>query len=131
MRRNPLGASAALIILIGWFGFSFVGMTACGANKRQDTLRSTLVGLRAARDGFTAWDLSHQKSIVEAATSREEAESKVAAYRERRTSILSSFEAAYLALALAATQSDDPSLKSALVMSAELLDVLRALMVGS
>lgn len=132
MRRNPFGSWGNLLWLVGWIGIAVVvGTSSCSASKRQDTIRATLVGLNSARDGYTRWDLQHQKAIVEKATSREEGETKLSTYRERQATVVSSFEIAYRTLALAATQTDDPSLSAALTVSAELLEALRTLMGGS
>jgi hypothetical protein len=108
-----------------------MSLAACGGNQRQKTLKGTLVGLNAARDGFTSWDLLHQKSIVEKATTREEAEAKLATYRADRSTLVDALEAAYRLLAAAATQEDDPSLKAALAAAADAVNAIKKLTGGT
>lgn len=101
---------------------------ACGPNKRAQTITVALTSVNAARDGFLAWDASHQKALVDSATSREEAEASVAHYYERRKPVTDMLVLVYRALAVAATQNDEYSLSAALGKSAELLTALHELM---
>jgi hypothetical protein len=114
------------------FGFcvALVTLPSCGGSQRQKTLRAAIVATNVARDGFTGWDGDHQKAIVDKAASREEGERELAAYRAKREPIVARFEAAYRFLALAATQSDDPSLREALKASGDLLDAIKTLIGG-
>jgi hypothetical protein len=105
-------------------------MGACNRSQRTDTLRASIVSVNAARDGFLQWDRAHQASIVGAATSRETGEQALASYRHEREPIVNGFSVAYRALALAATQSDDPSLKAALAEAGELVDAVQAMIRG-
>lgn len=98
-----------------------LSLAACGSNQRQETLHSALVAANVARDGFAAWDLAHQKQIVEKATSREQAEAELAAYRAKRDGIIARFEEAYRAIAVAATQDDKASLDIAKDLGAKLI----------
>jgi hypothetical protein len=118
-----------MLRLLGLLMLALV-VTSCGASKRQKTLHGALVSMNLARDGFTIWDADHQKTIVEKATSREEGERELAAYRLKRTPVVAGFEVAYRVLALAATQTDDPSLKAALAASAELLAAIKSITGG-
>jgi hypothetical protein len=99
----------------------------CGGNQRQKTLRASLVIVDAARDGFVSWDATRQTKIVEAATSREEGQAKLDAYREQRKLIVEGFALVYRALASAATQNDDPSLKAAVRDATKLVEQVEAL----
>lgn len=112
---------AAIAILLAML------VAACSQNERVSTLHATIIAVNAARDGFTAWDRDHQQSLVTAATTREDAEKAIAEYRVAQTKIVSGFEVAYRALAVAATQTDDLSLKAALTAAAELLDAIQKL----
>lgn len=108
----------------------FVSSVSCSKSTRTDTLRASVVAVNAARDGFASWDRQHQQEIVEHAPTREEAEGALTTYRDRRVPVVDGFETAYRALAIAATQTDDPSLKSALAVSGELVDAIKRLMGG-
>jgi len=115
-------------LLTLWLCLALIApLTAYGCGQRQKALRATLVGLNAARDGFATWDMGHQKTIVEQATTREEAELKLATYRGERTAVVDVLELAYRALAAAATQSDEPSAKAALAAAGEALGAIRTL----
>lgn len=101
----------------------FLGVVAaCGASQREKAVRASVVAVNAARDGFEAWDAAHQKAIVDKATSREDGEAKLAAYRASRDPIVHGFEIAYRLLAVAATQTDDPSLRAALAAAASAVE---------
>lgn len=125
--RPPL--SAYFILLLALL-LLFTASVSCTKNQRSETLRDSVVAVNAARDGFTAWDRVHQQEIVDKATSHENGESQLAAYRERRKVVADSFELAYRLLAIAATQNDDPSLKAALAASAEIVDAAKKLIGG-
>jgi hypothetical protein len=130
MKPAPLSSLVFLLLTIGLCVSLVAIPTACSGNKRQDTLRATVIGVNAARDGFTNWDAAHQKTIVEKATSREEGEAQLVAYREKRAPIVATFEVVYRAIALAATQTDDPSLRSAVAAGAALLEAIQTLTGG-
>jgi hypothetical protein len=78
---------------------------ACGGNiasRAHKTLGVALSAANAARDSFTAWDKDHQLEIVHNATTREEAEAKIATYRHTRADVLAGFTVAYTSIAAAA-----------------------------
>ncbi len=102
-------------------------VSACTKNDRMDTLRVSLTTVNAARDGFVAWDEQHQKAIVEKSTSKDEGMLALESYREARGRVVLGFEVAYRALAVAATQTDEPSLKAALAASDQLIDAVHRL----
>src|SRR5258706_4980729 len=65
----------------------FLGLVAgCGANQRQNTIKTTLVAFNAARDGFLEWDDKHQDATVaKAATgklTKDEAKKALDTYRK-------------------------------------------------
>lgn len=86
----------------------------CGGSQRQKTLHGTVIALNAARDGFIEIDSQKQEAIVKAATSKEEGQKALDAYRVKRQEVIAAFEAAYRVTALAATSTDDVTLKQAL-----------------
>lgn len=104
--------------------------TACGGNQRQRTLHAALVAANVARDGFVAWDAAHQAKIISEATTREDAEAKLAAYRSRRDRVIEGFERAYRAIATAATQTDRPSLVAAQELGRKLMADLEQIKVA-
>lgn len=109
----------------------FVSSVSCTQQDRANTLRASLTAVNTAKAGFVAWDRRHQMQIVEASKTREEAEGALFAYRARRTPVVEGFEVAYRALAVAATQTDEPSLRGALATAADLVDAVRRLIGGS
>jgi len=127
LRRHT---SSLLLFALALAVLGLVSISSCSGNQRQDTLRAAVIGTNAARDGFTTWDATHQKDIVEKAKTREDAERELASYRDSRAPVVATFESVYRALALAATQTDDPSLRAALAASAELLQSIRKITGG-
>ncbi len=109
---------------------ALAAVPSCTKNTRLTTIQASLVTVNAARDGFVVWDRQHQSSIVDAATTREDAIAKIDAYRKEREKTLHAFETVYRVLAIAATQTDEPSLKSALAQSAELVQAIKKLTGG-
>ena len=86
-------------------------LVACGASARDTSLRTSFVGVSAARDGFVQWDESHQDAIVESATSIADGKEKLAVYRAERVQIIAAFETAYRAISFAAITKDTPLLE--------------------
>lgn len=105
IRRKLFGSHVLLVLAIV--------IAACTAHSRDTAIKDTFVGLNAARDGFVLWDKAHQAQVVASATSVADGETKLAAYTKKRQPVLDGFEAAYTALKLAATLTDDPSLANA------------------
>jgi acyl-CoA synthetase (AMP-forming)/AMP-acid ligase II len=103
---------------------------ACTGNQRQKTLRATVISVNAARDGFVEYDRQHQLALVEKAATREEGEKSLAAYRLKRTPVVAGFEATYIALTIALTQTDDPSLRAALEASSAMIAAIKSITGG-
>jgi hypothetical protein len=123
MRLSP---SASLLLCV----CALLAIVACGPNRRTRTLQATVTAINAARDGFVAWDLAHQKELVAKASHRAEALALVEEYRASREFVVVAFGAAYRAVAIAATQGDEQSLKDALKTADELRVVLGKLTGG-
>lgn len=119
-----------LSIYLVMFGLC-ISAAACTKNQRIKTIHASLVSVNAARDGFVAWDRQHQTAIVDKATSREQAERELAAYRTRRELVERGVEVTYRAFAVAATQTDDLSLRAALETGAALVEAIKQLRGGS
>jgi hypothetical protein len=109
----------------------------CGASQREKTLRATTIAVNAARDGFVAWDLEHQRSIYRAVHERggtkEAALAELATYhRDKREPVVELFVTAYRAIGVAAVlNEDEPSLQAAVAAAQRLADALRELMGGA
>lgn len=106
------------------------GVTSCGPSQRQKTLYTSLVAVNAARDGFTTWDIQHQRDIIAKATSREEKDANIGAYREKQGKIVLGLLAVYNAIALAGTSTDEASLKSAVEQAKDLISAITKLRGG-
>ena len=92
-----------------FFGLAIYAQTlGCGASARETALRSSFIGVNAAREGFVTWDEQHQGQIVAGATSYVDGQTQLAEYRTAREQIVSAFVVAYRAVALAATTEDAP-----------------------
>lgn len=103
-------------------------LAACGATARERTLRTTLVAVNAARDGFVTYDATRQQSIVDGADTLEAGRAELVAYRKRREPIVEAFATSYRALAIAAVLHADPaSLANVLDAARRLLELLEAL----
>lgn len=72
------------------------------ADRTNKALGTAIVATDAARDQFLQWDKQHQLDIVDKATTREQAEAGLKAYRERRQGIVQAFTVAYTSMATAA-----------------------------
>lgn len=118
--RRPLSLVVLLVVLV-----------ACGANVREQTLRTTYTGVTAAQAGFLAWDRVHQLELAQTATTYEHGVEQLHAYHAAREPVLEAFEATYRALAAAAiADKDDESLFSAVRAFERLRTALRALTKG-
>lgn len=127
MRRSaPVQAYLVAFICLAMFAISL--MSSCTSAQRQDTLRASILTVDTARDGFIRWDRAHQQALVENASSREDVEAKIAAYRaHEQRDIQLSFEVAYRAIGVAATQTDQASLSAAARAVADLVASIQAL----
>ncbi len=94
MKFNP--AIYATIVLL---------LAACGggsiSHKTNDSVQVSLTATNKARTQFTAWDKQHQLSIVDKAQTRDQAESELQSYREKRQKIIQAFTVAYSSMAAA------------------------------
>jgi hypothetical protein len=113
---------------ISFLVLSFVlTASACGPGAQQRTVKSTFVGLNAARDGFIAWDADYQKNIVGAAADFESGKLVLTDYRERREPVIRALAAAYRAVAAAALDTDDVTVAGALAAAIEVYQAIELL----
>lgn len=99
----------------------------CNKSQRVDTLRASVISVNVARDGFTTWDSHHQAAIIRDAATREAAQTALSEYRDKQSRVVTGFEVAYRALAVAATQTDEPSLHAAIAAASELLELVESI----
>jgi nitrogen fixation/metabolism regulation signal transduction histidine kinase len=100
---------------------------ACGPNARQTALKTSLVSLNAARDGFVQWDKQKQTTIVEDAKTLDEGKAALKAYRAKRAPVVEGFTVAYSALALAALDDNMARLTEAITTASALYQLIKSL----
>lgn len=96
--RRPATALLLLVVLLA----------GCGASARERTLQATLLTVNASRDGFITWDRAAQDAIVADAPDLDTGRAELVAYRDKRAKVVTLFESAYRAIAIAAVLNDDP-----------------------
>ena len=94
-----------------------VAFAACSASARQKTIATTLATLNVASDTFVAYDKDHRSNIVAKATSHEQGVAALNEWDGTVQTVTVGLEAAYKAVATAATLNDDQSLASMLAAS--------------
>lgn len=118
MRVTKLVWLVVLVFVVG----------ACGASARDKALRSSIVVVNAARDGFTAWDATEQQRIVDAATDADSGKAKLLEHQAARDRVARVIETAYRAIGFAALANDDASMKAMLQAMAALKETLTPLL---
>lgn len=93
---------------------------ACGPSAKEKTIRTTLVSVNAAREGFLEYDDKWQDAIIEHASSEEEGQRRLAEYREKRSHVVEAFVTAYLTIATAALDPSDLHVADVLAAAARL-----------
>jgi hypothetical protein len=121
MMNGGPGNTAAMLALF-MLGAIAIGGTSsgCGPSAYQKTVRASLLVTDAAHDGFIAYDRERQAAIIEAATSKEQGQAELHAYRERRGRLVELFDATYRAIAAAAVLEERKNLDG-LTRASELL----------
>jgi hypothetical protein len=118
MKRYYLAAITCGVIALA------LVLSACGAGARQKTIATTLATLNAASDTFVAYDKDHRSHIVADAKSHEQGQAALNEWDGTVQTVTVGLEAAYKAVAVAATLNDDQSLASmlaaALIVKSEL-----------
>src|SRR5262245_61817570 len=113
----------ALVMLV-------LALAACGASQRRDAIKTTVVALNAAVDGFATWDDQHQTEIVAKAEkgilTKDETKRALEDYRKQRENVVKAIVIAYRAIAVASTQTDGLSLDKALAEALKLYDAIKA-----
>lgn len=97
-------------------------LAACGPDAKQRALRSGLVSVNAARDGFLAWDNETQQAIVVKATSHDEAIANLDRHATVIQPVVFGFELTYKLLAAAAL---DPTDDNMLILAGQLAELFR------
>lgn len=131
------------------FGLGMVGLVAiavvagagCGASQRETTIKTTFLSVDAARDGFLAYDRSHELSLVAhcdpAVDSKEQCTAKVAAsqkaladYQAKRAKVDLAFATAYRSMTAAQIINTDQSVASMAAAAAQLYDLVKPFIGG-
>ncbi len=112
--------------LMLWLMLVFM-VPSCSKATREKALDDTFTALNASRDAFLAWDRDHQDAIIQQATTLEDGQKKLAAYRKARDTVLAAGAVAYAALGLAQAGNDDPSLLTALEKARDLYAAVKNL----
>lgn len=99
-------------------------------NARQKALSVGLTSLNAARDGFIVYDEQHQDQLVKDATSLEDGQAKLDAYRKLREPVTQAFIVAYSALAVAALDDNMARLVEAGNAATEVYQLVKLLLKG-
>lgn len=100
-------------------------LVACGASAREKTLKTTFDAVTVAEKGFVAWDAERQDEIVEHATSLDDGQAKLAAYRKNREPLAGAFITAYRSIATAMYFNNEETLKGVLLAWSMLQDELK------
>lgn len=107
-----------VVLLYAMIGAFCVGLvvvpTSCSSSQRTDTLHAAVIAVKGVQDVFLIWDAQHQLDIVAKAATKEQAAADLAAYRVIRDKLVAALDLAYQAIALASTESDQPSLDAAM-----------------
>jgi nitrogen fixation/metabolism regulation signal transduction histidine kinase len=111
-----------LVILVGLIA------VACGPDTKKKALQSTLLSVNAARDGFVAWDGSHQQTIVDSATSFQDGTDKLNEYRTKRAQLEIAFAVVYQAVATAAIDLKEENIAVAIEAAKKVYEHIRELM---
>ncbi len=127
MPSHRVPGSAYFILLLTCLTLVTMSVS-CSKNQRNDTLHGSLVTVDTAYDRFIDWNAAHEQDLAKAAPTRELAEKAVADYQAKRQPVLDGIHVVYKLLALAATQTDDPSFKRAVAAAADLVRAIHALM---
>lgn len=110
----PGFASLRMMLVLAMLAIGALALApGCTHNDRTDTISATLLTVDAARDGLVAYDAKEQLALVGSAASRDDATTKLAAYRNARdaaTGPAGLLATAYRGIAAAATANDATSL---------------------
>lgn len=120
--RVKTGASTLLVLVLG-LGLVPHSM-ACTASTRAKTMTVALATADGAQAAFVAYDALKQDSIVSDATSFEEGERALSAWRVKQTHARTLLANVYRAIAVAKILDDDASIASALQALVILKDAL-------
>lgn len=118
-----LRVNVALIVLV----MLAPTVAGCDHNSRQKTLRTSLIAVNVARDGFETWEDTRQDQIIAAATTKEEGQRKLAEFRAELDKIYAALPTVYSAIAVASLHKDEHSLQVALEEAGKLFAAIKKL----
>ncbi len=96
-KLTPIIAPIVIVLLVACGGGDRKGAT----TTARAGLSTALAATNAARDAFTTWSKAHEMSIVARATSLEQGDRELAAYRAHSQPVLGSLVVAYTSIAAA------------------------------
>ena len=132
-------ACTEMMLMIAAAGIALIAAVGCGASQRETTIRAALVTVDSARDGFLAYDRSHEMSLVAhcdpITETRDACAAKVAAsgaalaaYQGKRAKVDPVFTGAYHAIASAWLLNTDQSVASMQAALAEAITAVKSFM---
>lgn len=119
--------TAPLSLFFALFLGCMLVTASCGPNKRNQTLHTTLLGVRAARNSFMVWNHQHEIDIAKQASSKADGLAKLEAYEAKSQLVLDGFVIVYDAIAAAGTQTDEASLSAALAAAGKIYAAIQDL----
>jgi hypothetical protein len=90
-----------------------LAFAACGASSRTKALRVGLVSVNTARDSTVQFSKARESQIVDAATSKEDGQAKLAAWRASVDAVMAALDVAQKAIYDAAILNDAKSASEA------------------
>lgn len=123
-------ARLGLLAAIAGVGLTVVSVSGCAASQRETTIKTALVTVDSARDGFLAYDRAHEQQLVAEAVNADDARARLAVYQAKRAKVDPLFAIAYRSMAAAQLLNDDPSITSMQAAIVSLLDALKPFLGG-
>jgi hypothetical protein len=121
---NRIAYNVSILILA-------LGFAGCAGSTRTTAIHTALITANAANAGFIAYDGPHELAIVNASTSREQAESQLAQYRAKRAEVEKALIVLFQAIAVASTLDDSQSLAAVVSAGTHLQALVAALEGGA
>lgn len=118
MRQLAISLNLIIVVLL---------LATCGPNQRTKTIKTALVTVNEARDAFIVLDAKIQNTIADTAPSVVEGIKRLDEYKLKREPLVTAFEAAYRAIAIAATADDARSVAMMLATVAQIQQLIETL----
>jgi DNA-binding LytR/AlgR family response regulator len=105
--------------------FIAVVCPACGGSSKLRALQASKLAVDTIYTGMETFDRAHQIEIINGAKTRDEAITRIQAYRDQRAVIIEAFIVAYKALAAAAFDLSDLKYLEALAKAKDLVEEVK------